>query len=647
MEKVDQYYDGLDNIGHTRKMQTAFYYYFGKGSRSSYLHTSGLQSQNTEIVVNDFQAIIRHMVTLVTANRPSFDVRATNTDYDSQTQTILGEQILEYYMREKTVEKLLKRACSYAVKYSEGFIGMDWDVKMGNIIGADENGQPINEGDIRYSVYHPLQIIRDIYNDGPQDWVIVRQNINKYELAAKYPEAEDHILNISLDSYNSSAQDLDYLLEGKDKTDTDIIPFYIFYHKKSAVLPEGRIAFFVEGKVLQQGTLPYDSIPVYRVAPDNFDGTCLGYTSAWDLMGIQHASDMLYSSVVSNNLTFGKQLIQTTSDNDINVSDLAEGMMLIESDAELKPVQLTRSAPETYNLIQALGTKQNELSGMNEVVRGTPSPNLRSGNSLAIIAAQAVTFNSGLEGQYNSLIEDVGTATLRMLKDFAVSPKFAAIVGKYKKAFMKSFTGDDLANVDRVTVDLQGSVMRTTAGKVQLAENLLQNGVITRADQYLMVLETGKLDPLIESNQVELLLIRHENEILATGEQPPAVALDSHDLHIVEHRAVIANPEARKNAGVVSATLAHIMEHLDLKRTTSPDLLELVGVKPLQPQQPSGPSPGPMPSPEGGPGVLPEMQPPSIAEGAKMPIMPSLPAGTDAVTQQGYEKLQNIGGVNE
>lgn len=635
MNKVDTYYLQLSEIGHTSKIQNSYYYYYGQGMRSSFLHRGGLQGQTTNIVINDYQAILRHMTTLVTSNKTSYDVRATNTDYKSQAQTILGEQILEYYLREKQLDKILKKACGYGIKYSEGFIGLDWDVTLGSIIGATEDGRPINEGDIQYSVYHPLQVVRDIYNTRDQEWVIIVTTKSKYELAAKYPEYSEHILNLSNNSYDASIRNIDYLLEGRLKQDTDVIPFYTFYHRKSAVLPEGRIAFFVEGKKLQDGVLPYQDIPVYRLAPDHFDGTCLGYTSAWDLLGIQYASDKLYSAVVSNNMTFSRQVVQTSRDNDINVSELADGIMLVESEAELKPVNLTKSAPETYNLIQMLGGKQNELSGMNEVVRGTPSPNLRSGNSLAIIAAQAITFNSGIESEYIGLIEDVGTATLRILKEYANSPRFAAVVGKYKKAYMKEFSSQDLVNIDRATVDVQGSVMRTTAGKVQLAENLLQNGVITRADQYLMVLETGKLDPLVEAEQSELLLIKNENEMMAEGKTPNAVAIDDHDLHIKEHKSVVSTPESRANPSVIEATLSHISDHIQLKKTVDPEILALVGVQPIQPApQVSRNREGQLP--------VNEMQAPQALLPENQPKLPNLPKQADEVSQQSYDRLLNM-----
>jgi hypothetical protein len=633
-EKVDQYYTQLWEMGWTSNIQRSYHVYYGKCGSSSNLREAGSQSQLKDLMVNDYRSITQHVVTLVTANRPSFDVRCTNTDYKSIVQAKLGEQILEYYMRERSVEKLLKRQCDYASKYSEGFLSLDWDVTLGSIIGATPDGRPMSEGDIRFSLYHTLQVIRDIYNDGPQDWYITTQKVSKYELAAKFPAEEEAILRLDNSVIKSNMRDIDYLVRGGDAGDTDMIPFYTFYHRKSAALPQGRICFFVETAKLLDGPLPYDNIPITRMAPKDFDGTCLGYSPLWDLLALQDASDRLYSGLTSNNITFCKQIVQTTTDNDINVSDLAEGLVLVESDAEIKPVNLTKSAPETYQLLQLYQSKMQELSGINEVVRGVPGPNLRSGNALAIVAAQAITYNSDMTSSYNMAIEDCGTLTLRLLKQFAGSenPRYASIVGKYNKAYLKEFTADNISNVDRVTVQQRNAVISTTAGKIQLAENMLQNGIITNAEDYLMVVETGNLDVMTDPKVVENLLIRQENEWMSEGKTPQAVFTDNHTQHVSMHKAVLANIEAREDPDVVRAVTDHMGMHLDLMRTTDPELLMLTGNQPSQMNQG-------VPAPNG------NVQQPS--ESGAMPAaakteLPSLPEGTDAVTQDSYAQLQQL-----
>jgi hypothetical protein len=634
-QKIDEYYEQLWELGWTKQIQKSYFTFYGKAGQSASVSASGSQGQLKDIMVNDYRSIVQHVVTLVTANRPSFDVRCTNTDYKSVVQAKLGEQILEYYMRERAVEKLLKRQCDYAAKYSEGFLSLDWDVSLGRMIGADPDGRPISEGDIRYSLYHTLQVIRDLYNDGPQDWYITAQKVNKYELAAKFPANAEDILKLDNAVTKANMRDIDYLVRGGEAGDTDMVPFYTFYHRKSAALPEGRVCFFVETSKLLDGPLPYDEMPITRMAPKDFDGTCLGYSPMWDLLGLQEASDKLYSGLTSNNLTFCKQIVQTSSDNDINVSDLAEGVMLVESDAELKAVNLTRSAPETYQLLQLYQSKMQELSGINEVVRGVPGPNLRSGNALAIVAAQAITYNSDMTSSYTMAIEDCGTLTLRLLKQFAGSetPRYAAIVGKYNKAYLKEFTADSISNVDRVTVQQRNAVMSTTAGKIQLAENLLQNGILTNAEDYLMVVETGNLDTMTDPKVVESMLIRQENEAMADGKVPQAVFTDTHMEHILKHKSVLANIEAREDPAVVAAVTEHMGQHLDMMRNVDPELLMLTGNQPSQMNQGG--------APQGGAAI---QQPP---ESGAMPAngeqpLPTLPEEVDPVTAESYAQLEQM-----
>ncbi|NDG33517.1 hypothetical protein EB118_26115, partial [bacterium] len=133
---------------------------------------------------------------------------------------------------------------------------------------------------------------------------------------------------------------------------------------------------------------------------------------------------------------------------------------------------------------------------------------------------------------------------------------------------------------------------RTIAGRVQMAEQLLQMNLIKNPQQYFQVMNTGRLDTMFEGEQNELLLIKAENERLMDGQDVQASALDSHRMHIMEHKSVLADPDLRKDNSLVEKVMAHITQHIDLLRNTDPDLLALVGEQPLPPlQQPMAPTP--------------------------------------------------------
>ncbi len=67
----------------------------------------GEQGELTQLPVNHYRNIALHLHNMTTSNRPTINTRATNTDYKSQTQTILANGLLDYYMREKRLLRIL------------------------------------------------------------------------------------------------------------------------------------------------------------------------------------------------------------------------------------------------------------------------------------------------------------------------------------------------------------------------------------------------------------------------------------------------------------------------------------------------------------------------------------------------------------
>ena len=298
-----------------------------------------------------------------------------------------------------------------------------------------------------------------------------------------------------------------------------------------------------------------------------------------------------------------------------------------------EPLQLTASPPEAYSLIKILEQQAEMMAGVNSVVRGQPEDSLKSGAALALVASQAIQFSSGLQASYVQLLEDVGTGLIHMLQDYASVPRMAMIVGKHNRPFLKEFKGDDLNQINRVTVDVGSPVSRTTAGRVEMANNLLQAGLLQNPEEYLQVIQTGKIDPLIEGKTSENLLIKSENERLREGLPISAVAVEDHRLHIVEHKAVLANPESKENPKVVEATLTHINEHIRLLRETDPGLLILLGQQPLQP----APQSEPLGATPVNANALPTPMPSGSNLEAQMPKMPRMPK--NPLTGEQYEPI--------
>lgn len=585
--KAESFYNLLRTNAYLEKLNKMWRAYHGAyNNYISYGHQvsfTGEQGELVQLPVNHFRNIAEHIYNMITSNRPVMDARAINTDYKSKAQTILANGVLDYYMREKNLEDALKRACKMAIVQGAGYIKMEWNATAGEAYDVDPDTGEINyEGEAEFSVLSPLDVVMDGTKETwDNDWLLVRTFHNRFNLMAKYPELADKIKAIPPKSMSSV-----YRLAVFSNDDTDDIAVYEFYHKRTEALPDGRYVLFVDADVVLLDTkMPYRSIPIFRIVPSEIMGTPYGYTPMFDIFPIQEAINSLYSTIMTNQNAFGVQNLWVPRGADVEMNSLDGAMNIISGNIKPEALQLTETPQEVFKFLEMLINAAETISGVSSVTRGNPEASLESGAALALVQSMSLQFISGLQQSYVKLIEDVGTALIQMLKDFATTPKVIALVGKNNRPYLKEFVGDDINAINRVVVDVGNPLSKTIAGRVQMADQMMQMQLLKNPAQYFEVLSTGRLDSAYEGQMHEILLVTSENEKLLEGEVPLVTALDQHSLHIQEHKSVLADPDLRQNPQLVQNTLEHIQQHIDLLRNTDPDLLALIGEQPLTPPQ--------------------------------------------------------------
>lgn len=592
---VEDYYKHLQVSGRLKLWNQSYNKYNAAVTSGSGLGSAGDHGEFSTLKVNHYRNFIQHLMNLTISQRPAFEPRATNTDVTSQTQTILARGLLDYYMREKRLERNLKKAVELCLIFAEGFVSTEWNATAGGTYTIDpETGEEVKEGDIEYNSHEPLNVIRDVQLEewDNNTWLVLKTYQNKYDLAAKYPELAEEILNTTSEK---NVKKYSYRNKLSTTSSDALIPVFKFYHEKTDAVPDGRLIEYINSSiVLTDGPLPYQNIPLFRVTYTDLIGSTQGYTPAFDLISLQEGIDTLYSTIMTNQSSFGVQNIMMPKGNSLSVTQLQGGLNLIEYDAQLgppSPLNLTATPPEVFNFLNQLETTMETISGVNSVSRGNPDSNLHSGAALALVQSMAIQFTQQLQQSYVQLLEDVGTSTINILRDYAAVPRIAMIAGKHARGMMKEFTGADLGQVNRVIVDVGNPMTRTTAGKVELAQMMLQAGMIKTPDQMLQVIQTGNLDPLIEGKTVELLAIRSENEELVEGNPVPVMITDEHVLHIMEHKSTISDPTVRQDPQTIQTVTDHIMEHYKiLSDPTIAPLLKLLGQMPVEASPQGGPA---------------------------------------------------------
>ncbi|CAB4199917.1 hypothetical protein UFOVP1351_15 [uncultured Caudovirales phage] len=613
MRRVEDYTEFLKTSGRMDSLRRKYSAFYGRES----IESTGAQGELKAINVNHYGSLVRSIHTMVTSQPPAWESRAANTDVKSQAQTILANGLLDYYAREKRMARYTDQALLTALLLDEAWVCTTWDATIGEPVAVDpETGEAVTEGDVTYKLFRMNEVIRDVNrDDGKHVWLMTVEWVNKYDEAAKYPDLAERILALDSEKRDLDASRLRPLWIGASKKKNDLVPRYTFYHDRTPAVPNGRlITFFASDLVVMDSPLPYRRVPLRSVTVEEMIETAFGHSPSTDLLSIQEAIDTLISTVVTNQSTFGVQNVMVPKGSDIGVSQLAGGLNLIEFDSKLgppAPLNLVQTPGEIFQAITMLVEAQQTISGVNAVARGNASPQL-SGAAMALLQATALQFSSAAQKSYNMIVEDIGTDTIHALADFSTSKRVAYIVGKHNRSYLKEFTQDDIGSISRVTVSAANALTKTVAGRTEIANQLLNSGLIKRPEQYMTVIQTGQLEPMFENETSELLLIRQENEDLAEGKAAQVVATDVHDMHIREHKSVLASPEARQDPNIVNATLQHIQEHIMALQSTDPLLLQLTGVQvmPPPPMPPAGPEGAPLP-PAGQPGPQPAMPEPA------------------------------------
>lgn len=656
MQRVEKYQDRMESRGEYDRMRRSYLGWYGeslRGARSSDLSFGGKNGELVLSKANVFRAIGRQMLSLVTKHRPSFNTRAINTDFESQAQATTFDGIAEFYMR-RELERAINETTETGFVMQEGYLRMRWDTDAGEEYGVHpETGQVQMTGDVVSDTLTPFDVIKDPRRKyGKWDWVIARDFRNKYDLATKHPELADKL--IALDGMDA----WEHSVSGEpEEGETDDVPVYEFYHRKTPALPKGRHVIVASGDcVLFDGPLPYDRLPVLRLSPSDRIGTSSGYTDLYDCLGPQEILDAVLTSIVSNFDAHSVQNIHAVKGTTIANDALpGGGHVWYTNPGDEKPgavnlVKLPEGWDKLMPMVESLMTKQ---VGSNDVARGDPS-SVTSGAMAAVFVQSAIEFSGDLEYDRTRLIEDALDLLMSISKAYAHAERMVEIVGDDQEYMMQAWSAKDIAGAARVIVDTGNAMQRTVPGRMTLAEKFVElKGNTDLYNGFVEVVTTGKLEPITGRAKRQRMLIRAENKLLAKGppvtmqpmmgpdgmplidpitgqpvtepagvEGVPVTLADFHPDHLMEHYGVLDDPAARQDPKAIEAVYAHCDEHLKVWREAPPALLQALGIPPYPADMaPPGMAPsGPPPDAEGAPDAMEEPSEGPLPEPAPDPL---------------------------
>jgi hypothetical protein len=652
-EKVTQYRNWCNDRGLVENWRKKLSNYYGisAGGNSSHAVTSGgSEGELSMVKVNDLHNLIQNQLVLVTGQRPAGIARAINSDSSSLKNARIGTAVAEHYMTSVGFEQKFVNAAEAALLVDEAYTLLGWDKDGGDPIAVDpETRKPEMSGDLTLSVHCPWNVARDPGMPvGLNTWNIVTFPMNRFDAAAKYPRFRNEILMCGEDTLGDLRLDV-------IPPSSDAIKAHLLIHERTAALQHGRYSLMIGDEIVMDLYLPFPDYPLRRMSAEDVIGGCMGYSPSNDIMALEEVTDALHSIAVTNSVTFGGQCLVAPEGMDLNCTEIAKGVRVFklppDQTDKIHALDLLHTPAEIFKYIEMLGDKKRQQVGVNSVTQGSPEGALSgaSGSALALVAAQAISFNSGTQRSYFSLMSDTMTSGIGILRVYADTPRMARIVGKAKSAGLDEFkwTGQDLNSVSSIVYEVTNALSQTLGGRLTMAQDLLKmpNQVIS-PKQYLTVAQTGNLDVLTEDSELKNLLILQENEWLNEGKPFKAVMTQNHSDHINSHTAQITLEMQASDPQAVAAILAHIQEHVNLWTQASqmnPGILLATGQQPLMgppqpmmggpggpggPGAPGGPPPGDQPK---GPRLLNGPPQAGVQEKAQQVRQPQMPmvAGTD------------------
>ncbi len=674
MDRVENYYIFLNATGVMNLWRRSFAFFYNSARLGGRINPVGPKLELQSISMDDYPNLLRNVLVLTTAQMPSMQTLCANSDEKTLEQNKLSQQLLDYEVREHRVNDFIVQAAEDSLWAGEGFIYKGWNPNLGPEVAADANpdtmepvmgqdGQQktLHVGDWEFENLTCLDIIRDVdcLSYKACQWVIVRRFQNKWDLIAQYPQFTDEIKRAAYALTDRRNSKFGYTAANH----RDLLPTFEFFHDRTQAVPMGRQTLFLDNDtVLFDGPLAYGSRPVYRCAYAELRNNVFGWTIGFSLLPLAEANNRLTSTLLTNVATFGITRVLNPRGGNISLQALSQNLAVIDytpvGPTGGKPEVLNMSNPitkETGDLLKFINTKMETYAGINSTLRGQLENPEMSGAAMAMQASISLQYNAGFQKSVIKVLEEVGTGMVQDLKAFADAPREALIVGKMNQGYMQSYSKKDFDGIDRVVVAAGNSLLNTTAGKVNLADQLLQNGMLPQGEagamKYIEVLNTGKIDPETQALQATYMQIQTDKESLLAGNMPLIQLTDNHPLMMQEVNTLNNNPQIRNNPQLGQLVRQYIQAHFQQWLAMPPLLAAALGIQPPPPQGGPPGNPGQPPPPPGKPGKQPPVQTPPHPQNkppmqgttphpvAKQPGMPQMPGNAPAQNKQAIQAM--------
>lgn len=516
--------------------------------------------------------------------RPTLEVRAfSDSEADIKTARLCSG-ILRSVKNKLDFDKIISTACLWSETCGTAFYKILWNFEDGNIIGTDDTGHSIREGDVNVVAVSPFEIYPDSLTADGLDGVkslIHAKAMPVSEIKERYgTEIAGHeIKEFPLIPY-SQAGGWKKPTDGAAKPVLDSAEIVIErYTRPTEEFPEGRLEIVAGDTLLFEGPLPYRNkdrgertfpFAMQTCIPlaGSFFGTCV----VDRMIPLQRA----YNAVRNRKHEFLNRLsmgVIAVEDGSVDADELSEeglypGKVLVYRQGSSTPTFLEcGSMPsEFHEEEERISDEFILVSGMSEISRNSANPtHVTSGVGLQLLLDQDQNRMQMSIESVERAVKEVGKQTLHLYKQFASAERVLSMTGTGGHTELFWFSASDISADD---VEFGTGYERTAEETREEILELLRLGLLNNEEgalgddtrnRVLEALGYGSFESARDISSLHLKKAERENLTLAQRDVE-ADTYDDHELHIAEHlRYLLSGGD--ENKAVKERVLRHIASH--------------------------------------------------------------------------------------
>lgn len=582
------------------------------------LSFSGTRGEMTTMSVPKSRKLVRDYLSIVNKQKLKFKSVMKNNEYTNWVDGKIADALAEHIIKTENLENKRDKLGEGTFVLGQGFLWVYWDQFRGNKVMNPETGVEERSGKatIKYKAVNEIFYYQSSGNQWDDvQWCVVRDTVNKYDLAAEHPEMADKIESVN--NFNDYSNDLDIYFNYTRPDES--IYLYHFYHKPTPAVPQGRMVIYASADcVVYDGPNVYECIPLFSCMPETISNSVLGYPQFCNLTALQEMLDHNYGVIASNQSVWGVQSMLNPRGSDIDVRQLF-GLNFIDftpagpdGGGEPKPLQYPQTPSEIFAQLDRYDSKIDDIGGINSALRGQAPQGVTAASAIATLTANALEFISTFSRSLHDTVTDAVSFAAKLYFAFGAEEQFIDVIDT-NVAIQKQYNRNSLQSLDKFNLELSNPLLNSYSYNLQSAETLLSQGLIQDPKTYFRVLEGDRTSVMYNDDLQEEMCIQQENDDLQKGIPAQVLYYDNDDLHILHHKTLLMNPNIRRNLQpeILQGILQHLQEHEQQKMMKMGPQLPPLGAE----GQPQGqPQQGQLPPPNQ------EPQPAQPAKPAEAPI---------------------------